>query len=157
MKIIKRLSDNVVLFAGGDLVLDQDGCRGPGWQSRNIDRASLILETVDDIPQQFIGGGWTYVDGAWESNSVGQDHIEQVRKSEVPVAVTRRQLRLALLQIGMLVTADEFVATQSNAVQVYWKDSQEFYRQHPLITGLSAEFGLTETQVDDIFIAASKA
>lgn len=156
MKIIKRQSDNVVLFTGDDLVLDDDGCRGTGWQLRNIDPNELTLEVVDEIPNQFIGGGWTYVDGVWESNSIGQEYIDEINKSIVPISATKRQLRLALLDLNLLSTANDFVAAQSEEVQIYWNDSREFYRQHPMIISLSAQFGLTEAQVDDIFIAASQ-
>jgi hypothetical protein len=155
IKIIKYISSDVVVFAGDDLSLDESGCGGDGWRCRNIDPGELTLEIVDDVPANFIGGGWTYINGVWESNQIGQDYITTISKSMVPAFVTRRQLRLALLAFGMLSTANEFVSEQSEEVKIYWNDSQEFYRQHPMIISMSAQFGLTESQVDNIFIAAS--
>lgn len=156
MKIIKRLLDNVVIFAGDDLAIDQDGCRGTGWQFRNIDPNDLTLEEVDNIPAPFVGGGWSYADGVWTSNSVWQEYMDEMNKSLVPISATKRQLRLTLLNMNILSAADTFVAEQSQEVQIYWNDSQDFYRQHQMIISLSAQFGLTEAQVDDIFIVASQ-
>lgn len=41
--------------------------------------------------------------------------------------------------------------------RIYWEDSQEFERNHPLLISLGMSIlGLTEEQLDDLFIAASK-
>jgi hypothetical protein len=82
MKIIKRQSDNVVIFAGDDLSLDQNGCRGAGWQLRNIDPNELAIEDVDSTPAQFVGGGWSYEDGVWTSNSIADQVILPAKRAE---------------------------------------------------------------------------
>ena len=82
MQIIKRQSDNVVIFAGDDLAIDQDGCSGPGWKFRNVDVTTLTIETVDDIPEGFVGGGWAYADGVWTSNSVGEQAVLPGERAE---------------------------------------------------------------------------
>jgi len=82
------------------------------------------------------------------------EHAAFVRSQLVPGKITKRQARLALLEAGLLSTVDSFVATQSAEVHIYWNDSQEIYRQHPLILSLSAELNLSESQVDDLFISA---
>lgn len=82
------------------------------------------------------------------------EHAAFMRSQLVPIGVTKRQARLALLEAGLLSTVDSFVATQSAEVQIYWNDSQEIYRRHPLILSLSAELNLSESQVDDLFISA---
>lgn len=82
------------------------------------------------------------------------EHAAFIRAQLVPVKITKRQARLALLDADLLSTVDSFIATQSQETQIYWNDSQEIYRLHPLILGLSAELNLTESQVDDLFISA---
>lgn len=82
------------------------------------------------------------------------EHAAFVRSQLVPASVTRRQARLALLEAGLLSAVDSFVATQSQEVQIYWNDSQEIQRNHELVLNLSLEFGLSESQVDDLFISA---
>jgi len=82
------------------------------------------------------------------------EHAAFMRSQLVPAKITKRQARLALLEAGLLSTVDSFVATQSAEVQIYWNDSQEIYRRHPLILSLSAELNLSESQVDDLFISA---
>lgn len=81
MKIIKRTSDNVVLFAGNDLVLDENGVHGNGWTCRVIDAASVQLVNVADIPEQFMGGGWAYEDGTWTPNAIADQAILPGKKA----------------------------------------------------------------------------
>ena len=81
------------------------------------------------------------------------EHAAFMRSQLVPVKITKRQARLALLDAGLLDSVDSFVATKSQEVQIYWNDSQEIYRFHPLIITFAEQFGLTVTQVDDLFIA----
>lgn len=98
MRIIKRQSDNVVIFAGEDLALDQDGCSGAGWQFRNMDPDELTLETVDSIPSQFVGGGWSYIDGVWTSNAIADQVILPAKRAE------------KIAQFTALATAANFAA-----------------------------------------------
>jgi len=83
-------------------------------------------------------------------------HAAAVRKEMVPVFVTKRQARRALLDAGLLASINAFVATQSDEVQIDWNDAAEIYRLHPLVLSLGAELNLTESQIDDLFIAASQ-
>lgn len=65
MNIIKRKSDNVVIFKGDDLVLDESGCSGKGWKFDKIPTSELVLEKVDDLPAGFVPGLFTYSNGLW--------------------------------------------------------------------------------------------
>lgn len=84
MKIIKRLSDNVVLFADEHLELGHDGVKGIGWRSRNIDPAEVKIEEVDDLPKYFVNGGWSYLDGIWTSNSIAHaSYMPEMREKKL--------------------------------------------------------------------------
>lgn len=49
------------------------------------------------------------------------------------------------------------IVSEWRLARIYWEDSQEFERNHPLLISLGMSIlGLTEEQLDDLFIAASK-
>lgn len=81
MKIIKRASDNTVLFAGDDLTLDITGCGGAGWLHRGITTNNAVIEAVDALPDEFEPGQWTYAGGFWTPSSLVADKQLSARKS----------------------------------------------------------------------------
>lgn len=134
MKIIKYISNNIVIFTGNDLSLDQNGCRGAGWQFRNIDPNELTLETVDSIPEQFVGGGWSYAAGVWTSNAIADQIILPPKRAGKMAQFTAQATAENLSNIdymGYTWRADS--ASQTLLAQVlaigsvpegmYWRDS----------------------------------
>jgi hypothetical protein len=77
----------------------------------------------------------------------------------VPVAVTMRQARLALLHAGVLATVNAAVAampgTDGDAARITWEFSQDVRRDDPLLATLASTLGLTDTAVDALFVAAA--
>lgn len=81
----------------------------------------------------------------------------KLAKINVPEKVARFQARGALLQSGFL---EEVEAVMSHAdtdamAKLAWSDAQEFYRQSPTILGMAAVIGLTDKELDDLFILAA--
>lgn len=79
----------------------------------------------------------------------------------VPKSVTMRQARLALLQAGLLDGVDDAIASiqnvgQRRAAQIEWEYSNEVHRNKAWLQNLSIAMGLTDQQVDDLFIAAAQ-
>ena len=111
MKIIKRTDNNLVLFAGDDLALQAGMCSGKGWLFRNPEGIALMLEEVGSLPDSFVPNGWTHDAGTWTSNAIAEAHMSEEEKAEVPILITMRQARLALLAAGLLVTVNGFIAT----------------------------------------------
>ena len=79
----------------------------------------------------------------------------------VPTAVTPRQARLALLQIGKLdAVAAALAAIPDAAVrtaaQVEWEYATVIERNSPLVAGLATGLGLTDADLDALFEAASR-
>lgn len=74
----------------------------------------------------------------------------------VPEIVTMRQGRLALLDAGLLSVVNSTVLTQPLDVQIAWEYSSELERNNPVIAGLKNVLGLTDNDLDALFIAASK-
>ena len=73
----------------------------------------------------------------------------------VPEVVTMRQARLALLGAGLLAQVNTAVAnmpgTEGDAARIEWEYAQEVRRDSPLAAALSAAFGWTSAQLDDLF------
>ena len=77
----------------------------------------------------------------------------------VPAAVTMRQARLALLGAGKLagVTAaiNALPSPQKEAAQIEWEYSQTVERNRGFVLLLSAALGLTDAQMDALFVNAA--
>lgn len=74
---------------------------------------------------------------------------------QVPQVVTIRQAKLALLQAGLLDDVDAAVAQADRATQIEWEYATEVRRGWPTLLTLQTALGLTEQQVNDLFISAS--
>lgn len=72
------------------------------------------------------------------------------------VPITARQLRLALLSIGIQEADVDMHLVNDNAGMVEWKHSSYYKRDHPLIDSLGAAFTLTPTQIDSMWQWASE-
>lgn len=77
----------------------------------------------------------------------------------VPAAVTMRQARLALLGAGLLPTVQAAIASlpspQKEAAEIEFEYAQEVQRNHGLVPAMAQALGMTEAQIDDLFIAAA--
>lgn len=82
-------------------------------------------------------------------------HLAAINEATVPIFVTRRQARLALLDANLLSTINDFIATQPEEQQIFWNDSAEIYRAHRLVLSVGAELNLTTEQLDNLFILAA--
>lgn len=74
----------------------------------------------------------------------------------VPSSITMRQARLILLQYGLLDDIEAIIQTQGRAAQIEWEYAQEVHRTHPLLQLLQSAQGLTNEQIDSMFLEASK-
>lgn len=75
----------------------------------------------------------------------------------VPASVTPAQAKLALYQAGKLADVEAAVAAHPyEPVRIYFNNALQWERDNPYIMGLAQQLSWTETQVDALFIAASK-
>lgn len=77
-----------------------------------------------------------------------------------PVTViSRRQAYRALNQVGLLSQVDIAIEAQTEPertiAKIEWQTATEFNRDWPVLVGLAAALGLTESQVDDLFTLAA--
>lgn len=135
MKIVKRSADNVVLFVGNDLVLDEQGLRGAGWTFRsNIDPNELVLDEAAEIPEGFVGGGWAYAGGVWTINTVGEQALLPAKRTEKIAELEAARLALEysdIVHAGQTWKADkdsrallaQVLAPGSVPAGAYWRDA----------------------------------
>lgn len=82
-------------------------------------------------------------------------HLAPPLESNVPDVVSRFQARAALLQAGLLSVAETAIASGDPIQQLAWADAQEFRRASPTVAAIGAALGLSEGDIDDLFIAAA--
>ena len=95
---------------------------------------------------------------------VSQEEIEElgdVVKILIPESISKRQAKQQLLLEGKLGQVQEVIdsipdETERMMAQLYWDESTEFERSHPTLVELGAALGLTEAELDMMFINASK-
>ena len=80
----------------------------------------------------------------------------QPNLNTAPQTVTRRQALLALLAAEKLDQVDLLIQNAPRAVQIAWEAAGTFERTNPLIESLAPQLGLTEADIDNLFIAAAK-
>jgi hypothetical protein len=77
----------------------------------------------------------------------------------VPHEVTMRQARLALAAAGKLAAVDAAIASlsepQKSAAQIEWEYSAAVRRTQPLVLALAPAIGLSDEQLDALFIQAA--
>ena len=77
----------------------------------------------------------------------------------VPEAITMRQARLALLAADLLDSVDAAISSlpspQREAARIEWEYATEVRRDSPTMALIGAALGLTEEQIDALFIDAA--
>ena len=77
----------------------------------------------------------------------------------VPQIVTMRQARLALLGAGKLTDVNNAInalpSPAKEAAQIEWEYSQEVNRQNGLVSQLAPLLGMTEADLDALFVAGA--
>lgn len=104
------------------------------------------LATFPIVPGAAIGG--TYVGGIYTPPP-------PAAKPAAPEIVSARQARLALLRAGLLDAVETAVAGMSAEVRLTWEYAVEIRRDDPLLVNLATMLGLTEAQIDDLFLLAA--
>lgn len=103
--------------------------------------------------------GWT----AYKAN-IGRDGLETAGPIPsptpfIPEFVTMRQARLALLAAGLLANVDTAIdslpSPTKEAARIEWDYSSTVERHRGLVQSLGATMGLTDAQLDALFIQAA--
>ena len=118
----------------------------------NTDCSSLGYETLIEVeqPKQ---EGFHAVEVA-PINNVQTWELREIPK-EVPQTITPLQAKLQLLEIGLLDDVEAMVSADKK-VQLYWEYASVIERDNEILLMMTAQLGLTEDMLDELFINASK-
>jgi hypothetical protein len=82
-----------------------------------------------------------------------EELVEIERLNTIPQVVSMRQARLALLSIGKLATVEE--AITDPAARIEWDYAATVKREHMLIAAIQPLLGMSDTEVDELFVMAA--
>lgn len=137
----------------------------------HVQLAQLSDDPSDGTPSEQISHlanlepfqGWSCVDQDFTGSVPDSDAAfwrwsdgQIVAVEPVPASVTPRQVRLLLLSQNLLSQVEAIIAGSDEATKITWQYASEFRRADPLLEALAQQIGLTNEQVDQFFIAASK-
>jgi len=81
-------------------------------------------------------------------------YLEALNKAKVPESITPLQAKLQLLEMNLLDDVDALVEADRK-VKLYWEYALVIERNHPTLGAMALQLGLTDLQLDEMFIAAS--
>lgn len=109
-------------------------------------------EELTEGQPAMVQGVWTQT---WLVRSLTPEEIEERRIASVPRVVSMRQARLALLAAGLLDDVEAAIAAGPQAARIEWEYATEVQRDYGLVLQLAPALGLTDRQLDDLFVAAA--
>ena len=111
---------------------------------------TIEVESLDFLPNlvEATEGsiGWSYANGVF---------TPPVILPTIPAEVSPRQIRQALTQVGLRAGVEAAVAAGSQDLKDWWEFATSFERQHPMVLAMAQGLGVTEQQLDDLFVLAA--
>lgn len=130
------------------------------WQISHNHQWEMI-EVADDFFNQYPDPIDTYnvvisEDEDWNKTV----ELQSKNANIVPQELTPRQVRLAMLGAGLdLSQIDTMIAgldePQKSQVKIMWEYSTVFLRKDPILNGFAEQLGLSQEDVDNLFIAGA--
>lgn len=119
------------------------------FESENLD--VMLLEYIEkfDNDEYVARIGETYIP------EVGFIFVSKAVPTIIPKSITMRQARLYLLSLGLLDEV-EAIVSQDRAWQIEWEYASEVRRDWVNLINMATSLGMTEEQLDDLFIKGSK-
>ena len=113
------------------------------------DTQPQVLGAWVDCTGLAVGPGWAYDGAVWTAPA-----------AQVPAAVSMRQAREALIDAGLIDAVDAAIAAMPAGVakrkaQNSWEYSGEVQRDNGLIAQLAPALGLSDAQIDSLFLVAA--
>lgn len=92
------------------------------------------------------------------------EELEQNRKAQIPYSITPTQGRVLLAQMPGSVEGDSLLHdvlarlpdSKTEPIAIYWEYAMSWDRDSQFVAQMAAALGMTETDVDEFFIAASQ-
>lgn len=114
VQIIRRKSDNIVLYAGADLSIGEIAALGVGWCDTRVSTATCDVYTVASLPAGYIDECWTYIGGVWA--------VVSSKQPQVDVILNTPTLTVPILSAGNIAAASMLTPDGSlvSYVSVAW-------------------------------------
>jgi hypothetical protein len=139
----------------------------------------LIESVINPTQEKILENGWLiYIDiapeyssetqkiekvGVTESNgtaTVEYQIIEltedELRDKNVPVKISQLQGKLLLAQMGLIDQIEEMINQSGRSEKIYWTSATEWERTSPILNRLAPTIGMSQADLDQFFINASK-
>lgn len=128
--------------------------KGSIYRLEKDDAAKKLVLVADDTT--IAKYGFTLADFADVTPPEVHEYI--AAPVEVPQSVSMRSARLALLQAGVLATVNTTIANmqgvEGDAARIEWEYAQEVRRDSALVLSLIPLLGMTDSEIDGLFILA---
>lgn len=116
-----------------------------------VDSLDALGDAVTLIAADTGQVGWLIVDGVITE--------PPTKPALVPPSVTMRQARLALHAAGLLAGVDAAIASMQEpaktAAAIEWEYASAVERNAGLVPAMAAALGMSEADIDDLFITAA--
>lgn len=129
------------------------------WTGETVQQSERgAIQGVFDAPPKLINGQYAVRFGKkWLV--MNNYPYPAVSGNTVPRIVTMRQARLALLQQGLLSSVEVVIAglpePEKSAALIEWEYATTVDRDWPWVVTLTELMGLTDEQIDELFILAN--
>lgn len=74
----------------------------------------------------------------------------------VPASVSPLQARLVLIKNGLFESVSQLISQATDEVKVTWEFADRIHRDNPILKLLATQLGLSDAQLDALFMEASK-
>jgi len=125
--------------------------------------ADLYISEGAEICPILYNGNFTnpFWNGTNWIESATPEEIAEANKLIVPSIITARQLRLQLVLNGFNLNTIDFIIDSllepnKSIAKVSWEYATTFEREHQMLELIAQQLGITETELDTIFINAEK-
>ena len=130
-----------------------------GWHALTAEpqpEYSPMTQRLARLPAVQGEEGWQH---GWQVVELTPEEARAVKKALVPASVSRKQARQALLLAGKLDEVDGLIAAIEDPLarrmaELDLADATHFDRHHGLVLSMATGLGLSEDQLDDLFIQA---
>lgn len=84
------------------------------------------------------------------------EHSAAIYTKNFPVEVPITAASEALINVGLYATVDAYIATLSDVDKIWWQRAERIHRAFPLVETVRVALGLSNQQIDELFIAAEQ-
>ena len=89
-------------------------------------------------------------------NLADLEAFEKRSRLDAVSTISRAQAKLALLELGLLSTVNDFIASSGNEeLKIEWDERLEFKRDNIVLVSLAEQLNITEEDLDNMFLLAS--